>query len=741
MVFDNTSNIRIHSRVFFCSLFMCLSLINFPYTTQAQSQAVEKLPAGQAQYSINALLTDSPVVMDGRLSESDWNLAEPATSFTQREPDEGEPATEKTEVRILYDHTHIYLGVYCYDSEPDRIVHNELRFDGNLSSDDYFTVVLDTFDDKQNAFYFSINPNGARLDAKLGGGNLSDRARPNYDWNGVWDTAARITDDGWSAEIVIPLSTLRFNEVDLQEWGINFERVIARKNEQVLWAAWGRDDGITQLSRAGRLCNLRNISRGKILEIKPFVLGGVEDREGVSDNEFKYGIDVKYPLTSDLTLDVTSLTDFAQIEADRTQINLTRFDLLYPEKRDFFLEGAEIFRFGGSSISTPFYSRRIGLSPDRQAIPILGGAKITGKSGNYNIGVLDMQTDEDHGVPSTNYSVVRVKRDILNQSSIGMIATGLHDDNGYWDRTVGLDFNYNTDRFLGNKNFSITTWFEKNYKESGPSGKHTGQFIMSYPNDLLNIIASYKEADEDYDPEMGFYNRVGVRQVLLLTEYSPRPDIPHMRQLLFSEEVRIISNINTGRLETRNILFSPFGFTTKTEDTFRFTIGNYYDYLYDEFNIFKNVVIPADAYEWWDFRTTFMTNESRPLATYLSLQTGDFYNGTKTTVNTQLVTKFSEFISVASGIIYNKLALGPESFSTQEYIMRVNTNVSPRLAIRTFVQYNNDDELVNLNFRIHFIPQIGSDIFFVYNHNWDRGQEYKTTFDALVAKIAWRFEI
>ena len=316
-----------------------------PFSVPAQSPSAQpstSLPA------MDAYFVQDPVTLDGLLNEAGWAQAKPATEFFQTDPIEGAPATEKTEVRVLYDNLNIYVGIRCLDSEPERIIHNELKFDANQGNDDSFIMVLDTFADQRNGFYFQVNPNGARRDGRHNG-----TATMNADWNGVWNTMAVITPEGWSAEMVIPLSTLRFADAENQTWGINFQRVIARKHEMALWTAWQRDYGITQLTQAGKLRNLKNLNRGRILEVKPYSLGGVENRLGDKDNQFKYGVDIKYPLTSELTLDFTSFTDFAQIEADRTQINLTRFDLRYPEKRDFFLEGTEIFEFG-SGISTPF---------------------------------------------------------------------------------------------------------------------------------------------------------------------------------------------------------------------------------------------------------------------------------------------------------------------------------------------------------------------------------------------------
>ena len=716
-----------------------LFLLVFPPFSLSAQQLSPVTGPQPAVCTMDACLTAEPIVLDGILSESCWNLAVPATDFIQRDPVEGAPASEKTEVRIIYDTINIYIGVSCYDSEPGRIVHNELKFDGTLENDDNFTVVLDTFADRRNGFTFCINPNGARQDAALGSSGLTSNMTVNYNWNGVWDTAASINPDGWSAEIVIPFSTLRFTETEVQEWGINFRRLIVRKNEEVLWSAWGRDDGITQLSRAGSLRNLRNIKRGRLLEVKPYLLGGVEDNAGVADNEFKYGIDAKYPITSNLTLDFTSFTDFAQIEADRTQINLTRFDLKYPEKRDFFLEGADIFEFG-SPVATPFYSRRIGLTPDRRPLPILAGARITGKAGKYGIGVMDVQTDDEYGVSSTNYGVVRIKREILDKSSFGMIMTGVQDETGHHDRLLGFDFTFRTDRFLGNKNFFISTDYSENFRDNHSSGRRNGDFTIQYPNDELTVIFWYREVGENYEPEIGFLEGVGIRKTDFHVRFTPRVgNNSFIKQIQMPFRFLFYNDLN-GTLISRTLQLPPIGFLTRAEDRFTLSFNQRYESLQKPYKLFKDVFISPADYEWWEGSTTFRSNPARPLSTSLSLQLGDFYNGTKKTFDSSFLIKFSEFLSVESGAIYNRLALGKESFSTQEYDMRLNTNISPRLDIRTYVQWNNDDEVANLNFRIHYIPRVGSDIFFVYNHLWDGKQDYDTLYDATLAKIAYRFE-
>ncbi|MFC1561244.1 DUF5916 domain-containing protein, partial [Candidatus Latescibacterota bacterium] len=506
----------------------------------------------------------------------------------------------------------------------------------------------------------------------------------------------------------------------------------------VLWTAWGRDDGLLQLTKTGQLRGIKNIDRGTLLELKPFALAGLERRiGGNTDDDFKTGIDVKYPITSNLTVDFTSFTDFAQVEADQTMINLTRFDLRYPEKREFFLEGAELFGFS-TPHTTPFYTRNIGITPDRDQVPIIAGAKITGKVGRYNIGILNMQTEEEKGYPSTNYAVMRVNRDILENSSFGFIATNMYDTDKHSDRVLGVDFAYRTDKFLDNKNLEISGDFSQNFKEDVNSGVRSGRFGIRYPNDLIEAMLFYNFVGENYDPEMGFVERLDIRGYTVRFGYNPRPDIPHVKQLHFQAvDMHYITDMN-GKLQTRDVKFSPFGITTTSEDIFSINVKNTYEYLDEEFNIYSDVMIPIGEYEWWSFDISLKTNPGRPLSFDTFFERGDYFNGEKTSIENGLTYNLNQHFSLTTDMINNYLTIDSRKFNTREYGLRLNTNITTQLYARTYVQWNNEDKLTNLNFRIHFIPQIGSDVFFVYNHIWDGYQDYKTTFNTAIMKIGYR---
>ena len=720
-----------------------------PVPTSAGVMDVGRLLAAQSIQSL--------IKMDGVLNEVIWEEALPATGFFQSEPDEAAPATERTEVRILYDATNLYVGVICYDADPDRIIHNELRVDGALRDDDNFSMVIDTFNDRRGGFYFCVNPNGARLDGKItkSGGNAASNRRHssrsgsapggsrsalvNDDWNGLWDASARVTPEGWSAEMVIPFKTLRFPGGESMDWGINFMRDIKRKKEEALWCSWMRDDGIFQLSKAGQLLKIQNVNRGGLTEVKPYVLGSADkEHDSSRSNDIKYGFDLKRPVGTNFTLDLTTNTDFAQVEADQTRINLTQYNLYYPEKREFFLEGAEIFKFG-TTYTTPTYTRRIGLTEDGDPIPILGGAKLTGKSNGWSVGFMNMTTDHQDSVAAANYTMLRVKRDVLERSYVGFYLTGKRDADKHANTSWGGDFAYNTDSFMGDRNLSMEGYVADNYTEGLEDDSMSYRLNITYPNDLVNLYASHQMIGENYLPETGFIRRNAVNQTFLTATISPRPNIPGIRKLIFSPGNFYYVTDRHNHLESRRFDLTVFGFETTSDEKLSIKLNNTYEYLDDDFEFFEGAIIGPDTYSWRAWETEFETSRSRPLSLKLTAETGGFYSGEINTLQAGVTGKFGPHLSITPDMAINDFTVGGKKYHAREYSMRVETNLSTRVSAATLVQWNNEEDIANLNFRLRIIPQIGSDIYLVYNHLWDTTREYATEYQAAVAKIAWLF--
>lgn len=681
-----------------------------------------------------------PPRIDGLLNDDAWKQAVPITNFTQRELEEGAPATERTEVRIVYDDRALYVGVWCYDNNPGNIIANQLKRDFEASSEDNFELILDTYHDRRNGFLFIINPNGARFDALV----TDEGESVNRDWNGLWDARTTITSEGWFAEIEIPFSTLRFPDDPGQVWGMNCERNIRQKREQLRWQGYLRNYQLEKLSRAGTLQGLNNIHRGNALEVKPYFLGGME-REyagagGSRAVETKAGLDVKYSLAPTLTLDVTVNTDFAQVEADRARINLSRFPLFFPEKRDFFLEGAGIFsmQFGDSPI--PFYSRRIGINEDHELIPILGGIRLVGKAGPYNLGVLTMQTAESGGEPTTNYTVARVKRDISDQSYVGFIGTNKQSSRSY-NRLLGIDGAWVRSDMFGSNTLIVGTALAGSTGPGVISNNLAYRLYVDYPNDFIDHFLGIRGVQGNFDPQIGFQDRSNFRQYAWTFRVRPRPPGIGMQYLEF-KPVELDYFVNPdGSLQSVDYEGRLLGFQTSTGELFEWNIQRFADRPGEAFEIFQNIIIPPSTYWWTRWELQLQTNRARSLSCWFLYSWGDFYNGTRTRYSLSPLVRVGGHVAISLDYTRNEVRLPSGNFGTDEAGASIDYGFSPTLNSSLFAQWNNEDKEINVNFRIHWIPQIGSDFYLVYNHLLDALGRILTARATLLAKIAYRFEI
>lgn len=696
------------------------------------------LSLAPAHAQIIVVPAEGPIKLDGVLLEKAWERAEVISDFTQRELMEGAAPTERTEVRIIHNGDNLYIGVKCFDSEPDKILHKELKWDTGMGSDDRFIVGFDTYHDKRMGYAFLVNPNGARDDASF----LSDKDL-NYQWDGIWDVASRITDYGWSCEIEIPFKTLRFPTTEQQEWGVNFMRVIQRKNEEVLWHSWRREEGPTHLASAGTMIIPDRVKPGLQLDVTPYVLTGADKQRTVAtDNVFKYGADLKYGISSNTTLVLTTRTDFAQIESDKDVINLTRFPIQYPEKRDFFLEGLETFDFtqGGTKL---FYSRDIGIDPNtREAIPILGGVKLTQKQGGYRLGVMSIQTEEQGNFPTTNYSVVRVRKDVFDQSYIGFIGTSVLDAKHHDNQVLGMDLGYRTDKFPGKRNFEIQGYLTGSNNDGLHDHNLAGRIYVAYPNDLINWYGLYHALDVNFKPGIGFASRVGIKNYIWFLTISPRPNIPHIKKLVFKPfDINYTTGMD-GTLQTRAEEIRPLGFIFNSGDVLDFKIWNKYDFVErSNWKIFGNTVIPRGVYKWWYYEIAYTGSRNRPVALNFDTNFGNHYNGTRTYYSTSLSFKQTKYYSLAADMTYNNIAIEQTRFITREYGGRLGLDFNTRLSSSVFVQYNNASHQVTTNFRIHYIPHIGSDIYLVYNHLLDEAFDWRTKQKTGIFKVNYTYRL
>ena len=683
---------------------------------------------------IRAYKIDSKIVLDGRLDEEVWRKALPATGFLQKEPDEGKKASFKTEIRVLYDSDNLYIGIKCFDPSPEKIFAKQMERDSDMTADDHVSIIIDTYRDRRNGFLFTINPNGARFDSYI-----TDEGKfKNENWDGIWEGKAYIWDSGWSAEIRIPFSTLKFDPEN-DKWGINFKRFIARKNEEDMWTAFHRNEGIYLISKAGILEGIKGVKKRKPLNIRPYFLSGIT-KEPSEDLDYKLGtgLDLKYSLTSSLTLDLTAHPDFGQVEVDRKRINLTRFSLFYPEKREFFLEGAGIFSFGMEGRIQPLYTRRIGLSPEGEEIPILGGVRLTGKTGKYDIGIFNMETARKDDYSPANFFAFRMRREILEKSYIGFISTNKY-ENGKYNTSVGVDTALSFSNFLGNKNLVIGGFLVGTFDSETKNSENLAyRTYIDYPNNLFDIYLSRYVVQENFNPLTGFVWRKGITGINWQIKTRPRVNTFGLKYLVFKVKNSRITDLSGNLLEDF-YEYRIFGFESRKGESLELNLQTRYEYLDEDFEIFKGIVIRKGIYKEKKIEIQFGTSDSRSLSAWIFYNYGDFYTGKRKEIVFEGRMKISKSFSVNLNYQYNDIALGNGKFRTYEPALWVNFNPTTNLFASAFLQYNNEDNEVIANIRLHFIPRAKSHIYLVYSEILGTEDNLFSKKRTILFKIAYNF--
>jgi hypothetical protein len=695
-----------------------------PAPSVAKPAILPSVPQTEKPVARASRVSKSPKV-DGVLDEAEWQSAPAIDQFVQQEPQEGQPATDRTEVRVLFDEGHLYIGVKAYSSIG--VTATEMRRDADrLFDEDNFQVILDTFHDSRNGYMFLTTPLGAKLEQQIfdegEGGGRGTTANVNRNWDGVWDAAARITDEGWTAEIEIPFSTVRFKPSDAQVWGVNFQRHTRRKNESVLWAAIPRAYTLTRVSLAGELHGLSGVSRGLDLRLKPFMVAGVHDVQAsrtarVTDPIRDIGLDARYGLTAGLNMDVTVNTDFAQVEVDEQQVNLTRFGLFYPEKRDFFLENSNFFTMGtGSSFTSAqvqtdlFFSRRIGLSDSGTPIPILGGVRVAGKSGANNIGVLDIQTDEAFGRPGDNFFVGRYSRDVFRRSRVGAIFINKESTGGstHFNRTIGVDAN-----LAPSANLQINSYLAKT-ETPGRDGNDMAFYgRIAYRDPKWNLWLNYLDVQDNFNAEAGFVQRTGIRTTKGYFSPTPRPKTGNIK-LMEPMYVLTYTTDQTNRLVYRNhhVMLG----TTLRDDTFiNVFYQNTFDVLDVPFRIRPDVTIPAGEYRMHEWYFTVNSSPGRRIYERLTVSPVQFYDGTRLNVSAAAGLRATSQFSAEVQFNRNDVKMPWGDFLVNLSVLRLDYTFSPRMTIRSLTQYNSSTHEVSNNIRFNFIYRPGSDIYIVYN--------------------------
>lgn len=763
-----------HSRPFL-PFFVCLGLF-FLFSDLWGQQAVSK---DTSPPLMNAYPLSSPPRVDGVVDE-DWMGMEPARRFVQQLPDEGKPASEETEVRIGFTQDTLYIGLICYDSQPQGIVSTQARRDGVLGETDSFEVLFDTYDDDQNGYIFATTPAGIEYDAQIvhggqsrvtggptragsagrtgfGGAQSGAASSFNLNWDGVWTVQTQITSRGWEAEFAIPFRTLRYAPGEKVLWGINFKRNIRRRNEQVFWAPVSRAFRLHRVSLAGELHGL-DLPFLPNFQVVPFITGGFSQdlRQEISINDEIYGagLDVKYTLTSSLILDLTVNTDFSQVEVDEEQVNLTRFDLFFPEKRPFFLENAGLFQVGTPRQVELFFSRRIGIDPSGVQVPVLGGARVSGKQGAFNIGFLNMQTESIPEVtPAHNFTVARLVREVGRRSSFGAMfinksATSDQLGSDSFNRTFGLDANLGFGDHLTIFNYLAKT------QTPGLSGRdHAAGTDLRYDADLYSFRTAYTEVGEDFNPEVGFLERVGYRKPSYGVYYNPHPkDHPFIRRLwphhTWQGHYRFDGEPESGfRHNHFNVFFNNGG-------SAGIAYNQNFEQLFDPFEIAPGLFLPVGLYNFDNWSFSLDSDSSANLFSRVSYSWGEFYTGNIQTLNVSSGIRSGSNFLISSRYVLNNVSLPQGDFATHLGAIQFNYSFTPKSYLQALVQYNNSVDEIGANIRLAVLRTGNTGFFIVYNSRFDttgldpheadallRMRAPRRTLDrALIAKFTYLFD-
>ncbi len=712
-----------------------------------------------------AVRTTTPIAIDGVLDEAAWSDAPIATGFLQSEPREGEPASEQTEVRVLYDDTFLYVGMFARDSSPGEIIVNDLKKDFDPGANDAFEVILDTFHDERNGYMFATNAMGAKWDAQM----VNEGRDVNVNWDGIWTVRTRVTPDGWYAEMAIPFRTLRFADADVQTWGINFLRRVRRRNEDSYWAPLPRIYRIVRVSMAGTLEGLSGVRPGNDLRLKPYALSSAATLgTNPTKGDAQVGFDAKYGVTSSLTWDFTVNTDFSQVEADEQQVNLTRFSLLFPEKRDFFLENSGVFQFGpgnqmggggeggggggaggggggggagrtnvlGDNIL--FFSRRIGLSDDGNAIPILGGTRLTGRAAGFTIGAMNIQQRSVEAAPATNFTAVRVRRNVLANSDVGVMVLNKDPAGPAYNRVVGADANF---RFF--RNLNVNGLVAKSFSPESVVGSSGSDLVQrggfSYRGAVVDTRAAYTLTGSRFNDELGFIPRTGVGRADAYVGLHLRSQRypAWLREFFPHYQIVNVTKADGGAFDSRYVDYH-IPITLQNGTFIESGVNANSEVLTQVFTINsgRGVTIAPGRYDFNEYFVTMRGDRSATLSFGGRYGVGDFYDGYKHSYQIGPTLRVSSRLNTTVTWARNVISLRTGAYTTDLISSRVNYSFSTRMFLNALLQYNTDAQQWTSNVRFNIIHRPLSDFFLVYNDR--RDQMTGTLVDrAVIAKVTY----
>ena len=729
---------------------LCAATIQEQEREQAYTVAYGPQAATSPERAKSAVVTaiTSEITVDGLLDEPVWQMAPTIGDLTQRQPRMGERPTEQTDVTLLHDANYLYIGVMCYDSEPQRIIGTQMGRDANLRSDDSISILLDTYRDQRNAFYFSTNPAGAIVD-----GLVFANGQSNLNWDAIWTVRTKRTRDGWSAEFAIPFKSLSF-PVGRPVWGFNIARNIQRKLEEDRWSGARLELQFFQVSAAGEITNVDGVTQGRGLEIRPFAGGrwlhrSADGRDTVTG---KPGFDMFYNITPSLKLNATVNTDFGETEVDARQINLSRFSLFFPEKRTFFLEDAGVFSFSNTSVMEPvylsptnsevipFFSRQIGLLSG-QEVPIDAGVKLTGKVGRTDVGVLDVRTRDSPIAPAKNFFVGRVKRNFLQQSYIGMMFTNGDPGLPSSSSTFGADAVLATSHLLGgSRNLIFNAYGLKSTNEGKSDGDRSCGISAEYPNDKIEMEFRWREVQQNFKPALGFVSRSNVRVLRIGGRYNPRPKrFLGLQQMFNGAFYNRFTRLDNGQVESSNLFFTvPVDWHFNSGDALHalFSPDIRYERLFAPFQIYPGVVLPVGEYRFTRWISQVNTAAKRRLQVSVKWLFGTYWSGRADEVMTTLTYNLPPRFTITFNANQTFADLPQGKFSARIISSQVNFAASPFLMFSNLIQYDNLSRNLGWQSRQRWTLRPGNDVFVVFSQGWIQNPTQGYRFSAQEGKVS-----
>lgn len=670
--------------------------------------------------SVAVTRSRAAIDLDGRLEEAIWREA-PVLKLTQQSPQPGAPTPFETEARVVLTGDNLYFGFLCRDPELRRVAVRTMRRDGDMQGDDTVALALDTFGDNRTGYFFRINAAGVRAD-----GLIADPEHPSYDWDGIWEARTARDGHGWSVEVVIPSRTLNFTP-GRDQWGLNLERFVARDRITLRWASPTLDAFFYDLSRAGTLTGVGELNQGLGVEVSPYLIGRMTDQFARSPRAWQgaAGMDLAWKITPQLVTVFTGNTDFAETEVDSRQVNITRFPLLFPEKRSFFLEGANQYEFGLglSKDFIPFFSRRIGLLGGQQ-VPINAGLKLNGRAGKWNLALLDVQTRNSGLAPSVNLLAGRVSYDLTKEFRLGALVTN-GDPQGLANKTLlGLDAVWRSSTFRGDKNLLIGLWTARNVGEVGPGKRGGWGLKVDYPNDLWDCAGVFNQFGDALNPALGFLPRPGTRHYRAKCDYQPRPSrqgsFAWIRQHLFESDFTWVTNLR-GVTESWRYLLAPLAFQTESGDHFEFKWVPQFEFLPGPFEIVRGVVVPPGRYRFTRWQIAAQTSSHRTVQAGSTTWLGTFYSGRLTQWEQYLRwTSPQGRLQLGFTALNNFGHLPQGHFAQRLWQAQWALAWNPNVVLTSLIQYDTESQGLGANTRLRWTFKPGNDLFILWNRGWQR---------------------